>query len=120
MSRTPQQIVRQSLKAAKEQGVIRDFALRAGGRATIYFADGTVKAGMKSYTNNSLETLAMLHREGFRPPEAPLSVREAAEAVSVAWDAWMTHEDGEGQDEMEKAIKGLREALRTDVTADAD
>jgi hypothetical protein len=70
--RTPQQITRQFLKAAKESGVIKDFTLRTGGKATIYYADSSDNAGQKTYTKNALDTLtvlSVLSNEGFRPPK---------------------------------------------------
>lgn len=41
-------------------------------------------------------------------------LREAAEVVSAAWDAWMMDEDGDGQDAVVAAIGALRETLRSD------
>lgn len=40
-----------------------------------------------------------------------VALREAAEAVSAAWDAWMEDEDGEGQDAVAEAIGALRHHL---------
>lgn len=36
----------------------------------------------------------------------------AAREIDAAWDAWMTDEEGEGMDRMERAIAQLRVALR--------
>ena len=36
---------------------------------------------------------------------------KAAREVDDAWDAWMTDEEGEGQERVERSIAGLRESL---------
>lgn len=54
--RSEVQIARDALKQAKATGLIRDFAVRAGGRATIYHVDRPTKA----YTTSTLDTLAHL------------------------------------------------------------
>lgn len=40
-----------------------------------------------------------------------VELRKAAEAVSVAWDAWMESDDDEGQVAVAEAIGALRAAL---------
>lgn len=50
--------LRERLKAAKAEGAIRDFALRQAGRATVHLNNGR-----KVYATNTLDTLAVLHRE---------------------------------------------------------
>lgn len=72
MTRTPRQFASRALIAAQRQGVILDFEVRRGGRATVY-----LKRGGKMYTTSTLDTLALLKREGFDPnaelpPELPL------------------------------------------------
>jgi hypothetical protein len=53
--RSAKQIARDALRAAKAEGVVRDFAVRDGGRATIY------RPGRgKYYTENALDTLAVI------------------------------------------------------------
>lgn len=42
----------------------------------------------------------------------PERLLTAAREVDDAWDAWMMNEEDVGQDRMEQAIAGLREALR--------
>lgn len=65
-TRTPKEIAQQACKAAKEAGLIADYSVRAGGRATIYFAPDSDRDG-KTYTTSALDTLAVLSEEGFRP-----------------------------------------------------
>lgn len=57
-SRTPMQIARQALKEAKAEGLVKDFAVRKAGRATVYPLAG----GGKYYTEHVLDTLALLDR----------------------------------------------------------
>lgn len=59
--RDSRQIARAALKGAKEQGVIKDFAVRKYGRATIYIQGG------KFYTEHVLDTLQHLKNLGFNP-----------------------------------------------------
>jgi chromosome segregation and condensation protein ScpB len=54
--RTPRQIARDALEEALTRGVITDYAVRPGGRATIYVDGG------KFYTEHTLDTLATLKR----------------------------------------------------------
>ncbi len=56
--RTPQQILRKVLRDAMDEGIINAFAVRAGGRATVYPAVG----GGKYYTTSTLDTLTLLER----------------------------------------------------------
>lgn len=58
-TRTPMQIAREVLKEAQADGIVRDFALRVGGRATVYPAFGGYG---KFYTTSSLDTLTLLSR----------------------------------------------------------
>lgn len=63
LERDLQAKLRAMLKEAKEQGLIRDFALRPGGRATIY----NVGERTKIYTTSTLDTMAALRKRGFNP-----------------------------------------------------
>jgi hypothetical protein len=60
-TRSTKQIARDALKAAKAEGVIRDFAVRDGGRATIYPAH----TRGKYYTTSTLDTLAIIEQIRF-------------------------------------------------------
>lgn len=57
--------LRAMLKDAKAKGFIRDFALRPGGRATIYSA----RERTKHYTTSTLDTMASLQKAGWSPDE---------------------------------------------------
>jgi hypothetical protein len=54
-----QHILRKRLRAAVELGVILDFTLRPGSRATIYLRNGN-----KVYTTTALDALVVLRQEG--------------------------------------------------------
>lgn len=58
MTKEEDMSLRDELKRASSDGVIGGFALRAGGRATIYAPDRS----RKWYTTSTLETLATLSR----------------------------------------------------------
>jgi hypothetical protein len=57
--------LRAILKDAVARGFIKDFALRSGGRATIYH----VEDATKSYTTGTLDTMTHLRRCGWDPSE---------------------------------------------------
>jgi hypothetical protein len=74
-ARSPRQIAKDVLIAAKAAGIVRDYVLRGGGRATIYWGpraqlesfgnpDGHRGPG-KSYTTSALDTLRILRSAGF-------------------------------------------------------
>lgn len=56
--RSTKQIARDALNAAKAEGIVRDFDVRNGGRATIYPAHG----GGKFYTTSALDTLTVIEQ----------------------------------------------------------
>jgi hypothetical protein len=60
--RSPAQLAREALRAAMDEGLIQDFAVRRLGRATIYLLDGG-----KVYTDHLLDTLLTLKRLGLEP-----------------------------------------------------
>lgn len=61
----------------------------------------------------------MIPDQAYKPTRAGIAAMrrhdrllEAAKRIDQAWDAWMEHEEGEGQEDMEQAIAHLREVLR--------
>jgi UDP-N-acetylmuramyl tripeptide synthase len=65
-TRSQSQMAREVLKLAKEQGVVREYAVRPGGRATIYPTEGRGKF----YAANVLDVLAILKQLGFDPDKS--------------------------------------------------